>query len=200
MARWRGTTARKILHGGKKGGQWLETANVAKGEAMRRIASTSGRTAVQCRPRRIAKKSVRSRAVGDNGTKRRPDLQREAAPAAMVFSFGATCVGVLLERMRRHLGTQRFLAARRGDRMWEVSCDYAALSLEHLGTRLRPEAFAAELFPAADPRNTPLRCHATRGGESLCAKRKSKERFLAARPSRLLRMTANARPAARGGR
>ena len=50
--------------------------------------------------------------------------------------------------MRLHLSTQRFLAARRGDRIWEASCDYAALSLERLGARLRPEALAAELFPA----------------------------------------------------
>jgi hypothetical protein len=63
--------------------------------------------------------------------------------------FGARCVGVLLERMRLHLGTQRFLAARRGDRMWEASCDYAALSLERLGSRLRPGMYGAPLFPAA---------------------------------------------------
>jgi hypothetical protein len=62
-------------------------------------------------------------------------------------SFGATRVGVLLERVRLHLGTQRFLAARRGDRLWEVGCDYAALSLERLGARMRPETFSAELFP-----------------------------------------------------
>jgi hypothetical protein len=68
--------------------------------------------------------------------------------------FGATSVGVLLERMRLHLGTQRFLAARRGDRMWEASCDYAALSLQRLGSRMRPGTFGAPLLPAARPART----------------------------------------------
>jgi hypothetical protein len=81
----------------------------------------------------------------------------------VAFSFGATRVGVLLERMRLHLGTQRFLAERRGDRIWEASCDYAALSLERLGARLRPEAFAAELFPAAPRTQTTARRPGRRG-------------------------------------
>jgi len=54
------------------------------------------------------------------------------------FSCGATCAGALLGRLRLHLITQRFLAGRRGDRMWEASCDYAALSLEQLAARMRP--------------------------------------------------------------
>ena len=78
-------------------------------------------------------------------------LQPAESPGVACW-FGATCAGVLLERMRLHLGTQRFLAARRGDRIWEASCDYAALSLERLGARLRPEMFRAPLFPKT-PRN-----------------------------------------------
>ena len=93
---------------------------------------------------RIAKKSLRSR---PNLPGRRPELQ-PAEERGVVCWFGATCVGVLLERMRLHLGTQRFLAERRGDRIWEASCDYAALSLERLESRLRPETFGAPLFPA----------------------------------------------------
>jgi hypothetical protein len=55
-------------------------------------------------------------------------------------------VGVLLERIRLHLVTQRFLAARQGDRIWEASCDYAALSLDRLAARLRPGTFEQPLF------------------------------------------------------
>jgi hypothetical protein len=62
--------------------------------------------------------------------------------------FGATCVGVLLERLRLHLGTQRFLAARRGDRLWEAGCDYGALALDRLESRLQPRALAAPLLSA----------------------------------------------------
>jgi hypothetical protein len=54
---------------------------------------------------------------------------------------------VLLQRMRLHLNTQRFLAAKRGDRIWEASCDYAALSLGRLGARMRPGMFEQLLFP-----------------------------------------------------
>ena len=71
--------------------------------------------------------------------------QREASGVACFF--GATCVGTLLERMRLHLATQRFLAERRGDWLWEASCDYAGLSLERIGSRLRPGMFEQPLFP-----------------------------------------------------
>ena len=86
--------------------------------------------------------------------------------------FGATSVGVLLERMRLHLGTQRFLAARRGDRIWEASCDYAALSLERLESRLRPGTFGAPLFPAAPRRRLRTRRRATANPRTLSGNRK----------------------------
>jgi hypothetical protein len=69
--------------------------------------------------------------------------------AELVCSFGAIPVGTLLERLRLHLGTQRFLAARRDDRLWEASCNYAALTVTRLAARLRPEVYRAELLPAA---------------------------------------------------
>jgi hypothetical protein len=90
--------------------------------------------------------------------------KREVVPAespGVACWFGATCVGVLLERMRLHLGTQRFLAARRGDRAWEASCDYAALSLERLGSQMRPGTFGALLFPAARSRRLRTRRRGT---------------------------------------
>jgi hypothetical protein len=151
-------------HGsGNQGNRKQNRAQATRGDAMRKMAAVGKGSVVQWRPRRIAKKSLGSRSVRQGRTERRPELQpsipggvhrgldtelESKASAGVACSFGATRVGVLLERVRLHLGTQRFLAARRGDRIWEVSCDYAELSLERLGARLRPEAFAAELFPA----------------------------------------------------
>jgi hypothetical protein len=43
--------------------------------------------------------------------------------------FGATRVGALLGRLRLHLQTDRFLAAHRGDAVWEAGCLRAALAL-----------------------------------------------------------------------
>jgi hypothetical protein len=113
---------------------------------MRNMATVGKGSIVRWRPQRVGKKSVRSRTVRQSRTAQRPELHDTAAPGP-VCGFGATCVGVLLERMRLHLGTQRFLAARRGDRMWEASCDYAALSLERLQALLRPGMFEQPLFP-----------------------------------------------------
>jgi hypothetical protein len=81
----------------------------------------------------------------------RADSAGRIPTADLVCSFGATRVGVLLERLRLHLGTQRFLAARRGDRQWEASCDYAILAVGRLATRLRPEAYRTELPVAVRP-------------------------------------------------
>jgi hypothetical protein len=47
-----------------------------------------------------------------------------------------------------HLATQRFLAARRGDRVWEAGCDYGAWAVERLALRLRPSALGARLSQA----------------------------------------------------
>jgi len=109
-----------------------------------RIAS-GGSAAAERRVRNLGE--ARRRKAGLRDRSKRSDLPAVVCPSGVAFSSGATRVGMLLERMRLHLSTQRFLAARRGDRIWEVSCDYAALSLDRLGARLRPETFAAELFP-----------------------------------------------------
>lgn len=60
-----------------------------------------------------------------------------AAGAECVCSFGATRAGALIRRVRLHLTTDRFLAAHRGDRMWESACDYAALALERLASQMK---------------------------------------------------------------
>lgn len=77
----------------------------------------------------------------------RGDAATDSGERGVACLLGATCVGVLLQRMGLHLATQRFLAERRGDRIWEASCDYAALSLERIGARLRPGMFEQPLFP-----------------------------------------------------
>lgn len=99
----------------------------------------------------------RQQKQGIAGTRRRSraarctNREKRLPTADLVCSFGATRAGALLERLRLHLGTQRFLAARRGDRLWEASCDYAVLALGRLTARLRPEAYRAELLATARP-------------------------------------------------
>jgi hypothetical protein len=45
-------------------------------------------------------------------------------------------VGTLLDRLRLHLGTARFLARRRRDLLWEAGCDYADLVVARLRSQL----------------------------------------------------------------
>ena len=61
------------------------------------------------------------------------------------IGFGTKRVGVLLERLRLHLQTDRFLAERRRDPIWEVGCDYAMLALGRLSSRLSPSTRDASL-------------------------------------------------------
>lgn len=108
----------------------------------------------------------RERQQDDEGrVARRADAEKIAATTAptsapkedCVCSFGATRVGALIGRVRLHVTTDRFLAARRGDRLWEAACDYAALALTRLESRMRPAALddwictrgGAGLAPAA---------------------------------------------------
>ena len=93
------------------------------------------------RPRRVRGSVVggRGRARVNAGVAR----ERTSTPAdTCVCSFGATRVGPMIERVRLHVTTDRFLAGRRGDKMWEAACDYAALALARLESRLRPTVLA----------------------------------------------------------
>jgi hypothetical protein len=64
-----------------------------------------------------------------------------------VCHFGARRVGTLLERLRLHLATQRFLAHRRGDLIWEAGCDYAAMTLTRLESQLSFSRLQRHLIP-----------------------------------------------------
>lgn len=68
--------------------------------------------------------------------------QDRAPGGECVCSFGATRVGSMIQRVRLHVTTDRFLAGRRGDKMWEAACDYAALTLRRLESRLHPAVLA----------------------------------------------------------
>ncbi len=76
------------------------------------------------------------------------------APAALApgelrtitCGFGATRVGNLLDRLRLHLATDRFLARHRRDLVWEAGCDYAAMALERLESQLSVTRLATSLF------------------------------------------------------
>lgn len=54
----------------------------------------------------------------------------------MRCAFGAVRVGALLGRVRLHLQTDRFLAAHRGDALWEEACREAGLALAELVSRM----------------------------------------------------------------
>jgi hypothetical protein len=163
-------------------------------------------------PREIVRGGPESRSLGSGGPHRGPQTGlHEPRESGVSCWFGATCVGVLLERMRLHLSTQRFLAERRGDRIWEASCDYAALSIERLGSRLRPGMFEQPLFPKKTrtrqrPRVSPAK---GAGATRATAKQRRGRRFPCSSgraPTgsgtdlRLLRCATPAKAVTRGGR
>jgi hypothetical protein len=101
------------------------------------------------RQRAMAGACLRRGNRASNGREKAPAARvRQRAPVPSdagqtVCSFGATRVGGLLDRLRLHLATQRFLAERRRDLLWEAGCDYAGLALERLTSRLRPSTLSA---------------------------------------------------------
>lgn len=54
----------------------------------------------------------------------------------MRCAFGATRAGALLGRVRLHLQTERFLAVRRDDAIWEAGCLLASIALGNLVAEL----------------------------------------------------------------
>lgn len=89
-----------------------------------------------------------------------------APPASeCICSFGATRVGALIERVRLHVTTDRFLAGRRGDKMWEAACDYAALALARLESRLRPTVLAEWICAPASTGRAAERCGPADGAQ-----------------------------------
>jgi hypothetical protein len=62
-----------------------------------------------------------------------------------VCHFGATRVAGLLHRLRLHLGTERFLARRRRDLVWEAGCDYAVMAVARLESQLTRTARTAPI-------------------------------------------------------
>lgn len=93
------------------------------------------------RRRNTSPEIVRANVRGRRGRARGRNAKADPDPAPArecVCSFGATRVGPMIKRVRLHVTTDRFLAGRRGDKMWEAACDYAALALARLESRLRP--------------------------------------------------------------
>jgi len=69
----------------------------------------------------------------------------------MRCAFGATRAGALLGRLRLHLQTERFLAARRDDAMWEAGCLLASVALGDLVAGLSEDEMQAPLSRPARP-------------------------------------------------
>lgn len=70
----------------------------------------------------------------------------------MRCAFGATRAGGLLGRLRLHLQTERFLAVRRDDAMWEAACLLASVALGEMVAALSEDEMQAPLSRPAQPR------------------------------------------------
>ena len=66
----------------------------------------------------------------------------------MRCAFGATRAGALLGRLRLHLQTERFLAVRRDDAMWEAACLVASVALGDMVAALSEDEMQLPLSPA----------------------------------------------------
>jgi hypothetical protein len=69
----------------------------------------------------------------------------------MRCAFGATRAGGLLGRLRLHLQTERFLAVRRDDAMWEAACLVASVALGEMVAALSEDEMQAPLSRPAQP-------------------------------------------------
>jgi hypothetical protein len=69
----------------------------------------------------------------------------------MRCAFGATRAGGLLGRLRLHLQTERFLAVRRDDAMWEAACLVASVALGEMVAALSESEMQAPLSRQAQP-------------------------------------------------
>jgi hypothetical protein len=69
----------------------------------------------------------------------------------MRCAFGATRAGALLGRLRLHLQTERFLAVRRDDAMWEAACLVASVALGEMVAALSESEMQAPLPRQAQP-------------------------------------------------
>ena len=75
------------------------------------------------------------------------DYERAAVEGGAVHgAFGATRVGTLLDRLRLHLRTDRFLAERRRDAEWESACDSATAALDRIVSRMKPGKLVERLI------------------------------------------------------
>ena len=81
----------------------------------------------------------------------------------MRCAFGATRAGALLGRLRLHLQTERFLAVRRDDAMWEADCLLASVALGDLVAGLSEDEMQAPLSRPAQPAQ-PAVCGSTPPG------------------------------------
>ena len=84
----------------------------------------------------------------------------------MRCAFGATRAGALLGRLRLHLQTERFLAVRRDDAMWEAACLLASVALGDMVAGLAEDEMQAPLSRPAQP---PVLVSAPSGDRLNCA-------------------------------
>ncbi len=124
------------------------SSRVTLSRVIQRAASRGGAQGVVANVRRRSSPRINIRRTAAKSSAALPrDLERAAAVDGEVHgAFGATRVGTLLDRLRLHLRTDRFLAERRRDAEWESACDSATASLSRIASRMKPGKLAERLI------------------------------------------------------
>lgn len=111
----------------------------------------SGRVPRHHRPARTGRRlrPLRRRPLRRTGAHAPPALGAPGAQppraADLRLHFGATRAGALLGRLRLHLTTERFLAERRGDAVWDAACAGAARAVDRIAAGMTSAALARRL-------------------------------------------------------
>lgn len=137
------------MHGRQSGNERRREGKQVRENGSPALAArrSSGRRSDQGSHRQCSRRRSRRRAQSNFALAGAvPAANAAAAPVAVAAPvaekeplrciFGATRVGALLGRLRLHLQTERFLAAHRGDALWEAGCTGAAAALTDIATTL----------------------------------------------------------------
>jgi hypothetical protein len=124
------------------------SSRVASSSVSRRATFRRGAPIVVANVRRRSSPRINFRRTAAKSLAAFPrDHERAAVDGGEAHgAFGATRVGTLLDRLRLHLRTDRFLAERRRDDEWESACEDATAALARIASRMKPGKLAERLI------------------------------------------------------